>query len=291
MSMAVDFAVTGTITYVPGEEAPSSALPATVAGMYWPYWSTRRIASTPSELNALWLAFAIQDTGEATGWLTFGLSTLDQGQFEDDLQVWRAEGKSAILSVGGAGETVAITDSTSEDNCYDSLVALIDSLGGVDGIDWDVEHSINGTHVFNVLSRLRVHYGSDWATSLSFSGINTQYKDLAEDLEIAGVLTMANIQYYDYSETDQASRRAGVVSRSAELEGTYGIASNHIGTGVKVTGLDPDTIWTHASVNTSWGQMRGIYADYRGVVCWDAEEGYTDDSDGFATTCAPVILA
>lgn len=288
MSYDVDLNVTGTITWVPDET--SSALPATVAGMYWPYWETRRIASTPADLNALWIAFAIEDTGGDPGSVTFALSTLNQTEFEEDLQAWRTSGKSIILSVGGEGETIAVTDSASEDAFYDSFTALVDGWGGVDGIDWDVEHSIVGASVFNVLDRLKTNYGSEWSTSLSYAGSNTQYKELAEDLETANILTMSNIQYYDYAAADQAERRAGVVSRSAELVGTYGVASAHIGAGVKVTGTS-NTRWTHDSINTSWSEMRGIYSDYRGVVCWDTDDGHTLDSDGFATNCAPVILA
>lgn len=269
--------VTGTVTPNGASEPPANfsephGLPERVLGVYWPEWENVRFRDLHPHYNTAFIAFLIN--GGANGALAWnGLYDpgMDREEFITDLQAFRAEGGSVILSVGGADTMITITNTTQADNAFNSIALLFNEWGGFDGIDWDLEHAIDVDSLTYLSTCLREEFGSNFAITMSTYGSNMQYKTLASDLNASGNLGAFAIQFYDYGPPSSPSPAAShVAGRIAEMNDTFNVGPEKFLIGVKHTG-DPSRAWTVPALQAMWDDVKTAYPNIRGMVSWDSK--------------------
>ena len=188
------------------EAAP--ALPAHILTGYWQDFTNGatplRLRDVSSNFDLVAVAFAGADPSTPGG-ITFsvdsGLSSAVGGytdaQFTSDIQTLHSQGRSVILSIGGANGTVSISDATSAANFANSAFALMQQFG-FDGVDIDLEAGINVQSLASALQQLSSK-APGLIITLAPQTLDVQpgggYLQLID--MIKGILTVVNTQYYN----------------------------------------------------------------------------------------------
>lgn len=266
-----------------------SALPTKVAGAYWPYWEDTYPDQISSNVNTLFIAFAVNSgSNGAIQWP--GLNTLNQSTFQTRLQTTRAAGRCCILSIGGEFVTLTIDNSTEVTNFVNSVKSLYTTWGGFDGIDWDVEGGLvtsgNRQYFVAASQELKDFYGANFAISMSYQGPDSQYKTMAQELEGTGDLDWASIQYYDYP----GPATSDVSSRLSEMVNTWGVSPAHLGVGVKYEPGNGNAWQTTSGLVSMWNTVEGTYPTLRGCTNWETQLD-RNEGGGYATTVCPAITS
>lgn len=202
--------VTPPPTPTPRPRPNPGGLPPHVLTGYWQNFVDGAIPLRLSDINAYYtlvvVAFADADPntpGGVTFTLNAGLSSALGGytvdQFTSDIATLHARGKKVILSVGGGQGTVDVSDATSATNFATSVYGLMRTYG-FDGVDIDMENTIDVANMTSALQRLSTKVGSRLIITLSPQTVDMQstsdsYFQLA--LNIQNILTQVNMQYYN----------------------------------------------------------------------------------------------
>ena len=255
-----------------------SALASKLLGCYYTAWDgSHAITSVPTDFNVIYL-FNAQNGGTNTGdgsWHWPFASTVSAAQ----VQQVRKRGQKVVLTVGGAGLGYSYTNRTQSTRCVDSIRSIIDSLGGVDGVDFNNYEAGIGTSLGEMVwiaQQLVATYGPGFMitsppapTSTGGGPVNGIAMGAPADLNVmgaladAGVLTYAAPQFYDWS----FYNGPGVISSIAE----QWIA--RLGADKVVLGLSAnypngpslaDCIREYEAVRTKHPNIRGAY-------CWSAQ--------------------
>ena len=165
-----------------------------------------RLSNVNSQYDLIAVAFANADPANPGG-VTFsidsGLSSAlggyTEAQFSSDIATLHSQGKKVIISVGGQNGTIVVNDSTSATNFANSVYSLITNYG-FDGVDIDLENTLNPTYMTSALQQLSAKVGSGLIITLAPQTIDMQstssdYFQLA--LNIKDILTLVNMQYYN----------------------------------------------------------------------------------------------
>src|SRR5215467_8487459 len=190
--------------------AAAPSLPAHVLTGYWQDFTNGatplRLRDVSSNYDLIAVAFAGADP-DAAGAVTFsvdsGLSSALGGytdaNFTSDIQTLHGQGRSVILSVGGADGTISIGDATSAANFANSAFGLMQQFG-FDGVDIDLEAGINVQFLASALDQLSSK-APGLIITLAPQTIDVQssppgaYLQLID--QIKGILTIVNTQYYN----------------------------------------------------------------------------------------------
>ena len=125
-----------------------------IAG-YWEVWKHKegatgidmKLSDVPEGYDIVMLGFAKEDeSGEGT--ITFSVNQDSLGDalnyteenFKEDIQKVKARGQKIVLSIGGAGNPIHITNSSQANNFVSSVTNLIE-IYDLDGIDIDIEEN------------------------------------------------------------------------------------------------------------------------------------------------------
>ena len=125
-----------------------------IAG-YWEVWKHKegatgidmKLSDVPEGYDIVMLGFAREDeSGEGT--ITFSVNQDSLGDalnyteenFKEDIQKVKARGQKIVLSIGGAGNPIHITNSSQANNFVSSVTNLIE-IYDLDGIDIDIEEN------------------------------------------------------------------------------------------------------------------------------------------------------
>lgn len=275
-------------------------LPGQVSGGYWQNWGkpdvmVKDVPATPSGYNVVLIAFAYGD-GHGGGGLVLDLPSFESSsQLKSDVATLHNQHRAVLLSIGGSNDLgVHLTNPTQVTQMVASLEKLIAAYN-FDGIDWDLEHlaNINQASLFAVSQQLKDAYGASFAITINSAPSVTMYKQLAQQLNRAGLLDMITHQYYDYSFT-QSNWISGVEYRTSQLINTYGIPASKIGVGVSnfetagsTTGTSDRT--TVATTVSAWKTLQARYPGLRGIYLWSVN---LDESNRypFAKQIAPLIV-
>lgn len=258
-----------------GGAAPM-AYPAKAVGLYHMMWSNSGsppLSTTPTNVNNIRLAFAQGDPPTLVGWTAQGQST-----FVSQANDLRSQGKCIILSLGGAGGSINVSNRQA---VVDGILN-INSQITLDGIDWDLEGpSMAAADVVWIAQQLDMARGAHMANTMVPNGGNvSQYLSVAKNLQDAGLLDEYGQQFYD-----------AVVSKEAALGRideaiSYGIPENKISIGMMVG--DADTYWTVQECidNVTW--IKQQRPNLKGGYLWEASRPGTPE---WASQVGPLLLS
>ncbi|GCE22270.1 chitinase [Dictyobacter kobayashii] len=190
--------------------ACGGGLPKHILTGYWQDFTNNapalRLSAVDAQYNLIAVAFANADP-TTPGGVTFGIDSglssalggYTAAQFSSDIATLHAQGKKVIISVGGQNGTISVGDATAATNFANSVYQIM-STYGFDGVDIDLENSINPTYMSSALQKLSALAGPNLIITLAPQTIDMQstssaYFQLA--LQIQNILTVVNMQYYN----------------------------------------------------------------------------------------------
>lgn len=239
--------------------------PAKAVAVYYMMWSdspSPSLSDLPAGINVLNLAFAQGSPPQLVGWSPQGKSAFLAG-----ISALRARGVRIVLSLGGEGGQIDVTDHTA----FVQGVMAIDAEVPLDGIDWDLEGpAMPPADVVAVSTALKQQIGANFAITMAPNGSNVDdYIQVAQALNAAGALDMIGQQFYDAPVTvDQA---AGRIQQMIDA----GIPENKVGIGMMIA--DDANHWTLDQCVSNTQQLKAQYPDLRGGYLWEASRAGTSD--------------
>jgi chitinase len=271
-----------------------------------------KLASVPTSYNIVSVAFgnATSTPGQVSFSIDSGLSSALGGytdaQFISDIQTLHSRGQKVVLSVGGQNGTVSVADSTSAANFASSIYSIIKQYG-FDGVDIDLENSLNPTYMAQALKTLSSNVGPTLIITLAPQTIDVQstggsYFQLA--LNIKNILTIMNTQYYNSGTMNgcdgkvyaQGTENFLTALACIQLQG--GLSPSQVGLGLPASTsaagggyVSPATVnnaldCLAARTNCGTFTPSATYPAIRGAMTWsinwDASNNYS-----FANTVAP----
>jgi hypothetical protein len=157
--------------------------------------------------------FTAAPTPEKNGNLVFSIGE-QYSNLKQDIKKYREAGNVVTLTVGGAGYGMQFGWDGFADNCYNSLVRIIDQqLGEIDGITWNSFEQLRLSwaeinRMVMVSQKLRDRYGKEFFVTLPPSVDQSQHDyDLrvARQFDEAGLLAAVFPQFYDGPGCDSES--------------------------------------------------------------------------------------
>ena len=254
-------------------------LPAKVRAGYWMKWADSnqpRLADIPIGYNTIFLAFAQQVAG--SGAVQWSQTVQSNASFLADVTTCRNRGQRIVLSIGGGGSAIDISDNTKRQQFFDSLVAIRAQFP-FDGIDWDIEAASTQqtnfvTNLVWISSQCKTTFGSAFSITLAPTpGTGTtEYRTAASQLQTAGHLDMIAPHFYGGSVT-QAQRRTDTAVSINEMKTIYGIPENKIGVGMRVHN-DAGQYQADAGASAYWSIPGGVAAVTQYKIDFPALRGY-----------------
>lgn len=197
----------------PSAETPSgtarAALPKHQLTGYWQNFVNNaeplRVADIPNDYDLVALAFAKSDPS-APGAVTFGvdpgLSRALGGYTDDELKADIAAKKSAgtdfVLSIGGAKGGVDLGSPEKVSNFVTSVADIVRAYD-LDGVDIDLEHSLDVDGMTSALRELHGIFGDDFMITMAPQTLHVQpggvYLELIKN--VADIITVVHTQYYN----------------------------------------------------------------------------------------------
>ncbi|MFC3575910.1 glycoside hydrolase family 18 protein [Streptomyces yaanensis] len=313
LSASTSYSFQVTATNAAGESAKSATVTATTAASggggggggaalpkhavtgYWQNFNNgatvQKISDVPSQYDIIAVAFA--DATSTPGAVSFTLDSAGLGgytvdQFKADIKAKQAAGKKVIVSVGGQNGTISVADSTSATNFANSVYSLMQTYG-FDGVDIDLENSLNATYMTQALRQLSSKAGSSLIITMAPQTIDMQSTSNAyfqTALNIKDILTVVNTQYYnsgsmlgcDGKVYSQGSVDFLTALACIQLEG--GLSPSQVGLGVPAStsgagsGYVSPTVVNNAldclAKATNCGSFKPskTYPDLRGAMTW-----------------------
>lgn len=151
-----------------------AALPANPVGIYWEsyYGVQGRIINIPTSYNVIFLFQGIPDeTPSTSGNFTFQRGATS-ATLNADIATCRARGQRVIMTCGGAGAQISVTNQTQADNFVQSVKDANVEFGGsgttaaIDGIDWNNFEQATDANLRVWMTyaslKLKAYYGSDF---------------------------------------------------------------------------------------------------------------------------------
>jgi chitinase len=292
VGLALLVGLAGPMTSAPAEAAPDSAagLPDRVVAGYWTYWSAPRLRDVPREYNTIYL-FSARPVGGApgaTGAVFFDQFVQTPESLVEDIALVRSQGRTVILSVGGAGEYLNLNTAARTDAFVASIRSIYDQLGGFDGLDWNIESSdLPVANMVAASQRLKSLYGDDFVITTPPAPWREAEMNFVRSLRDVGAIDLVTPQYYDMpgfgSEADRRAHALQNIDQWVELAG----GAHRVGFGFRNVGPG-DTTMTVDSVGQVLSTALNRHPDLRGAMVWsidlDRGIGY-----GFANRSSAVL--
>lgn len=267
-------------------------LPEKVLGCYWPYWNGPVLTTIPDTYNTIYLFSGRPVGGQpgTSGAIFFEQNRESPAQFKIEVSYLRSLGKSIILSVGGAGEYIRLDTQTRSQAFVDSVKQIYESLGGFDGIDFDIESdSMWPGQIVWIAQQLKSIFGSSFAITYPPAPWRFIDRTITSELYKAGVLDFVAPQYYGLTglNTDTDKINHIVNNISSIWMPIVGNDASKIGVGYGIASTVSETL-SLSSFTTAWKTLVSKYPSLRGTYSWeaaaDSQQNYL-----FASTLAPLI--
>jgi len=231
-----------------------TAYPSKVVAAYKKIWSSDSpVTGVPAGATEIRLSF-----GQNTPPSLVGFTSAGQASFMASLASRRAAGQRVILSLGGAGGAIDISQRSSILSGIAAIKAQLEAGGaGLDGIDWDLEGSatLGSADCVAISSSLKSSYGSTFAILMAPNGSNqSQYRTAAAAMHAAGCLDWIGQQYYD------ASVSLAAAKNNIDLYIAAGIPAAKIGVGMSVApNYSGGGYWDLATCQANMTDIRNTY--------------------------------
>lgn len=271
-----------------------------------------RLSEVPDEYDVVAVAF-----GEATGTpgeVDFGidpeladaLGGYSDADLESDVAALQESGKTVILSVGGELGQISVGDPAAATAFADSVHGLMQEYG-FDGVDIDLENTLDPTHMAQALRSLHQQAGDSLIITMAPQTIDMQstagsYFELA--LEIQDILTVVHMQYYNSGSMlgcdDQVYEQGSLnfLTALACIQLENGLRPNQValglpaGPGAAGGGVVEPSVVTDAldclATGTNCGgfQPPQTYPGIRGAMTWSINWDVSNGNN-FANTVGP----
>lgn len=293
----VTYDMTGTPVVPPPPPPPPpppvsglNSIPEVVAGCYWTNWNPLTLGEVNAAYNLIWL---FQATCASNGTASFSTGSESAASFKTDLQAKRAKGVCCILTVGGSGVNVPLTVRANSTNFVASIKSIYTTLGGIDGLDFDIENTadINATELVWIAQQLKAAYPGfniTWAGA-SPSWI-TNGPAAVKAMNTAGVLDMVGVMCYDWSQSSEAAKISVTQQYIAAWVGYIGASKVCIG--IELPNADDNadnTFGSYTSATQVWTWAIANYPGIRGMDIWDAYEDARASGGSSGTFVSKVI--
>ncbi len=264
---------------------------AKILGGYWPNWTKApvRISDIHPSYNLIYL-FHAQPVGGppgTTGAVYWSSPGDDRGAATNlvaDIAYARSmQGRKIILTVGGAGAGMSFPQRSKSQAFVDSVVAIYDDLGGVDGLDWntfEADQEPDTEEMIWISQTLKARYPGFLITSPP-APWRQRDKDFCVAMVQASAIDYCAPQYYDGPGLDDPDYVVNSVDEWVSLLGPTHVA---VGFGV----ADATNYMTIQEVVQVWNQIRSNHPTIRGAFDWQI---HTDEADGwaFGSTLGPLM--
>ena len=264
-----------------------STLPRRIVGGYWPTWvpNAVRLRDLPERYNVVYL-FAAVPAGEGgrLWWRPPGDERGAATHLVEDIRYAREiQGRSIILSTGGAGAGIVFGSRAISRQFADSVGRIADGLGGVDGLDFntfEADATLDLNEYAWISQQLKAAYGDGFTIATPPAPWSERDKVFCRDLARAGLLDLCGPQYYDGPDL---ADRDYVVHSIGEWAGLVGPERLCLG-----LGLSPGmpNYMTVAECANAWQAASAAYPDLRGAFVWNVINdeangwGFADDVGG-----------
>ena len=235
-----------------GDSRTDVKWPATEVAVYLPIWASNpdsaSVDDVPTDADQVRIGFAYGTPMQLIGWGRDG-----QAATVSKLKAMRAAGKQVVLSVGGDGYPVDLSNPQARAS---ELASIARTLGGIDAWDYDWEAGVKPTQAQVVEFAVAVHAATGAGATVVPPGSDVEhYLGIAVELEQRGILLSYGQQFYSSDVT-----YGGVQYRVNEAIAA-GIPAARIGVGMMI---DPGAVgWTVAectqimqSARAEWGLRR-----------------------------------
>jgi chitinase len=273
----------------------ASNLPAKILGCYFVNWSpTYRMTDVPLDFNVIYAFHCVPGknggAAQADRHPTHNLYNQGDGSWffggydvirPADIQQCRNRGQRVILTIGGAEAGFIYTTTAQRTAAWNSLKAIITTMGGVDGLDFNNYEHIDptGTPYLNasnyvafrenmlwIAQQARNEYGTGFAFTTPPQPSGAPYQiDFCQYMYQNGHLTYAGPQYYDWD----GFRASGYV-KSRTDEWVQHLGGNQA---ANVVGLSANygAGLTLQECIREWDAIKAAYPNIRGMFCWNAQ--------------------
>jgi chitinase len=270
------------------QAARGRGLPRKVVGGYWPLSQPDaiRLRDLPAGFNLVYL-FAGVPRG-APGEVVLDPAGNGRGAQQNlvaDIAAARStQGRSIVLSVGGAGGGIVFDSRATSSRFVTSVRGIVDGLGGIDGVDlntFEADATPNLTEYSWISSQLKSAYGQSFAITAPPAPWKLTDRAFCKAMVTAGLLDLCGPQYYDGAGLATPDYITGDIGQWVDLVGADKLC---IGFGVNNPG---DYMTTDQCVST-WNTVRSAHPDIRGAFVWNVA---TDESNrwGFVNRVGSLV--
>lgn len=255
-----------------GPNALADGFPPKVIYGYWDSYGTQGIKGITINYTVIGL-LSVRNSGDGTdnGAMSWVWAT---NPAAIDLQTVRARGQKVLLVIGGVGYSFLYQTRQQSMNLLNSIIPIINGLGGVDGIDFqNYNGTLTGlslsTEAIFIAQQLKAQYGSSFAIVLSLRQDLAQaaVRTLAADMAAANCLTWVQCLFLNAS----VNKTANVVSDKVI---SFAQGTPMIGEKILIgfsANYDYVNNLTQAEVEREWDRALANIIGLRGVSCYNTE--------------------
>lgn len=164
-----------------------------------------RVSDISADYDLVALAFATSDP-TTPGAVTFGvdpglskaLGGYTDEELKADIAAKQAAGTDFVLSIGGAKGSVDLSSAANVTHFVDSVSGIIEAYD-LDGVDIDLEHSLDVDGTTSAVRQLHERFGEDFMLTMAPQTLYVQpggaYLELIKNVK--DIITVVHTQYYN----------------------------------------------------------------------------------------------
>ena len=265
---------------LPGDTPRRAGLPGRIVAGYWPAFrdDVIRVVDLPRQYNVVYLFAAVPQGSTGTVvWRPPGDRRGAATHLASDIAYARQfQGRSIVLSAGGAGAGISFSSRTESDRFVRSISGIITALGGVDGVDlntFEADAAPRFAEYAWIARRLKSEYGPDFAVTAPPAPWSERDQQFCAEMAAGGLLDLCSPQYYDGPDLAVQDYIVGNIDEWIRLVGPERLC---VGFGVDPS--TPDRYMTPEQCASTWQAVDAAHAGLRGAFAWNVA---TDESTGW----------
>lgn len=274
----------------PADAPRRPGLPRRIVAGYWPAFrpDVIRVVDLPRRYNVVYLFAAVPEGPTGTlAWRPPGDRRAAAAHLVADIAHARTvQGRSVVLSTGGAGAGISFTARAESERFVRSVGDVVARLGPLDGVDlntFEADAAPRFTEYAWIARTLKAEYGPDFAVTAPPAPWSDRDRRFCADMVAAGLLDLCSPQYYD---GPGLAVPAYVVDSVGEWAGLVGPDRLCVGFGVDPA--VPHLFMPPDRCADTWHAVDAAHPGVRGAFVWNVA---TDEATGwgFANGVGPLV--